>query len=477
MSTSRFGIFTVLYALLIAYASTIVGPLGLHFVPLPLQEALHRLVSVVYIQHGSDQRADWMGNVLMLIPLGFLLTGWVSGERRQSPTAAIGAFIGAMGFVLIVKFAQLYFPPRTVTLNYILAQGLGVAIGIALFVAPRRGLAELGRGHDRMATARAMLLLYTAALVLFLLMPLDFALTQEDLLAQLQKLPDTLIAVGGEGRPFVVRIVLILASIAAMMPVGALLTFEAGGRAFVGRSTGAATLLGFCAMAGLYALTTLLIGGAPALLAVFYRTIGIAAGAWLMRWITRQDPDAIRAALAGTLPRLAPVYLAVLFAVNGLISLDWIGPGEAAEAINPRSLIPLYNYYIVAKAQAAKNIAGHAAMFVPIGVMVWLAVREGGTVMAFILGGVLSAVVEALRFLRPGLVPDINAIPLAAAAAWAAAALMPVLWRVVESISVIRPVSVQTLHPAAAAGWRDRAEDRHARRRNRGTPIGEVEDY
>jgi hypothetical protein len=150
--------------------------------------------------------------------------------------------------------------------------------------------------------------------------------------------------------------------------------------------------------------------------------------------------------------------------------LQWTTPGQAADAFYGYGLIPLYNYYIVTKPQAAKNIIAHAVMYAPIGVMIWLcAKQEGSRWLACGLAAVLSALVEIGRFLRPSLVPDINAIPLAGASAWAAVALMPSLWRLLSAVSI-------PLQPAAV-DWRDRETTRHARRRDRGNVIGDVEDY
>ena len=36
-------------------------------------------------------------------------------------------------FVLAIKYAQIFFPPRTVTLNYITAQLIGVVLGVVAF--------------------------------------------------------------------------------------------------------------------------------------------------------------------------------------------------------------------------------------------------------------------------------------------------------------------------------------------------------
>jgi hypothetical protein len=169
--------------------------------------------------------------------------------------------------------------------------------------------------------------------------------------------------------------------------------------------------------------------------------------------------------------------------VNGLLSLEWITPARAADDFYIYGLIPLYDYYIVTKPQAAKNIIGHAILYAPIGVMLWLrAKHDGGKASAFVLAALLSAMVETGRFLRPGLVPDINAIPVAGVGAWAAFALMPMLWRMLSAVAIggLAPVPSQPAEgpiTTPAMGWRERDVHRRSRRRDRGKVIGDVEDY
>ena len=466
-----------------AYASTIVGAVGPHFVPLDPAEALQRLIHIPYVENGSDQRSDWMGNVLMLVPLGFLVMGWLSPGSRASPAAAIGALVLCFLFILVVKYAQLFFPPRTVTLNYVIAQSLGTVVGILLYGAVREPLAQLEQGMNRLESLRLVLRIYTALLIVFLLMPLDFALSMGDLAAQLDKVPDSFTAISGAGRPFIVRIAVILGGTLAVAPVGALLTIVERGRVYVGRTTGDATWIGFCAMAGVYALSCLLISGTVSLPAVGFRTLGVALGARTMHWLVRQNAERIRRDLGRLVPWAVPVYLLTLAGVNGLLSFDWTTPGDAANSFYVYGLIPLFNYYIVTKPQAAKNIIAHAIMYAPIGIAIWLrAKHEGGRAAAFALAASLSAIVETGRFLRPGLVPDLNAIPLAGIAAWATLALMPAFWRILSAVAIGRPAEVP-LRPAdarfdaPATDWRDRQANRRARRRDRSNVIGDVEDY
>jgi hypothetical protein len=172
-----------------------------------------------------------------------------------------------------------------------------------------------------------------------------------------------------------------------------------------------------------------------------------------------------------------------LAAVNGLLSLNWISPTTAGNDFYLYGLIPLYNYYIVTKPQAAKNLIGHAVMYAPVGIMIWLrAKHDGGKMAAVIVAALLSAIVEAGRFLRPGLVPDINAIPVAGVAAWAAWSAMPMVWRML-SAAAIGGLAAVPLSLAEGSGsapvmdWRDRETSRRARRRDRGNVIGDIEDY
>ncbi len=477
MTASRWAAATLLFALTILYSSTLIGPNGPNFVPLEFSEAVSRFVHMPLARNGSDQRADWMGNVAMLVPLGFMTAAWFSPDRRRPVLAGVAAFVVCLGFVLAAKFAQLWFPPRTVTLNYVLAQTAGVGIGVLLRGLHGRYAAALTPDADRLETFRAVLRIYTAGIVLFFLTPLDFALNLEDLESQLGKLPDTFLAMPGAERPAVVRAVLMVASIGVTMPIGALLCLRAEPRLTIGRSAGAAAWIGFWWMLLLYALTATIISATASLPGVFLRTSGIALGAVGLHWFARRDPRGIRRVLAAAVPWLVPVYVLAVASVNGLISTHWIGPETAAVDFYRLGLYPLFNYYIVTKAQAAKNIAAHVAMYAPIGVMIWLRVRDGGgKTMAFFAAVALSALVEGARFLRPGLVPDINAIPLAGAAAWMALSAMPPVWSMAMAISRGGGGSPLPL-PGAGPDWRDRDGGQRTGRHGSMASADDVEEY
>ena len=132
----------LLYMLIVTYASII----PFDYAALPLSVAVDRFLHIQYLEMGSDQEADWMANLLMFVPLGFLCLGavWPRGGTARRILAACAALAVCLLFLLGVKFLQLYFPPRTVTINYIVAQSIGSAVGAVLW-----GLARIGRDGGR----------------------------------------------------------------------------------------------------------------------------------------------------------------------------------------------------------------------------------------------------------------------------------------------------------------------------------------
>lgn len=436
----RFLGWLMLCALLMVYSSTVVGPSGPNFVPLDADTAWRefRLRAFTWVSLGSDQRADWMGNLMMGVPFGFLLAGTLWPRDRmaagRAPAAwAAGAAAGlALLFVLAVKFAQLYFPPRTVMLNYVVAQGVGAAIGIALLTvwrnrAPRTPRLHLPQPGELLRLALAA---YSIAWLVFVLMPLDFALNRADLLAIGQRLPEMIAAVPGANRPPVVRAALLVAGSLAAAPLGMWLVLGPQGRL---RPVGVAVAQGLAAMVALLLLSMLVISASPSLISVPLRTLGVAIGAAAMHRLWRQDPERMLQRWRTMTVWAVMPYFALLLAVNGLLSLDWRTPAEAARASNPLGLLPLYDYYIVSKNTAAANIVAHAVMYAPIGFLVWLQFGRASTAAAIAVP--LALVVEAARYLRPGLEGDINAIAVAGLAAYWTTRSMPSVWRLVRSVA------------------------------------------
>jgi VanZ family protein len=470
---SRFLPWLLLVAATIAYSSTIIGPIGLHYVPLESDAAWQTFVAraSIWVENGSDQRADWMGNLCMLVPFGFLLTAVMAPRKGAGPVTFLLALVLSAAFVLAVKYAQLYFPPRTVTLNYMVAQVLGATIGIALFGISHAHLVRLAwrRAGGARETLRTMLIVYAAGIFVFILMPLDFALSWDDLAMRLDQVPSLLFGMPGAGRPRIVQAMVLIASGLALVPFGVLMVLAPRGR---NRLFGHAMMHGLAWQAAVFLLSCLLLSGVPTLVSLAARVVGMTIGIRVMPWVIRRDPKALRQQLGKWSLLAVPVYLVLVASVNGLLSRHWLSVDDAVASIYWRGLLPLFDYYIVTKADAAKNIAAHCVMYMPLGLLVW--VRGARPRLAFWLALLLAAAVEACRFFRPGLQGDVNAIAVAAIAALLTAELMPSAWRLLEAITLPNLVRA-TVH---GLGWRERAAAARLREATlRSTANAKVEDF
>jgi hypothetical protein len=155
----------------------------LEFRPLPPGEAWARFQQIPFLRLGVESRADWIANGVLYAPLGFLGTlvllqrGW---WRLVAGIVAVGA---ACGLAVAVEYAQLFFPPRTVSLNDLLAEGIGSAVGsvVAIAVWSMRArwqpLQQAGAGwlHHR------ALPLYAVAYLAYSLFPYDFLISGTEL--------------------------------------------------------------------------------------------------------------------------------------------------------------------------------------------------------------------------------------------------------------------------------------------------------
>jgi hypothetical protein len=317
----RFAGWATVYALAIAYSSLVVGPIGFHFVPLDPEIAWQIFKATPCVATGSDQRPDWMANLLMLVPLGWLATGafWPRRDGLRWLTAG-AALCSCLILVLAIKYLQLFFPPRTVTLNYIQAQSLGSLLGVGLFwltydrrLAWRQGLSGGGR--------RPLLIgcwIYVAALLFFFLFPFDFALSAEDFRERAVVLPHTLLSWPGEWLAPTLRVLVVMAGGAATIPLGVLLALKSRRRSLL-RIAG----VGFVAMSVVTVLTMLVLSASPSLAAVFYRTAGIVAGAALVMWCDGQDPRWRRDRLARLVPVMILPYLVSVLFVSDLLTPHW----------------------------------------------------------------------------------------------------------------------------------------------------------
>ena len=427
LSHRHFGTLAVLYALTIVYSSLMLGPDGLHYVPISAADAWQQFRAIHFIDNASDQRSDWIANMMMAIPLAYFVNGAFPSQVRWVRNATIAAAI-CIAFVLVVKYVQLFFPPRTVTLNYIAAQSIGVVLGVGAFRVAhhhlyRRLLAMYRAGDGLIIVLGAYSILLTA----YFLVPFDVALSPDDLATRLATLSISVFP--GPGRDPAYRSLLVLADLVATVPAGMFLAATGRYMSFQGLMARGIAVIIPVAILSLFVLSI-----TPFAFSLVSRTAGVALGVWFMWSLKGKDLWKRHYRYAQYVPVAFPVYVALLALANGLLNEHWLSLDRVGATLESRELLPLWSLYIVTKAEAARHAVETFAIFAPIGTMIWL--RRGfwskGAGLSAFLAFFLSAALQSARLLKPGLVPDVTDPFIAAFAAAATFRAMPELWKLFE---------------------------------------------
>ncbi len=172
-----------LYAAFVVYGSL----LPFAFRPMPWSDAVARFGHTLSHTHYHTSRSDVAVNVLLMAPLGMLLTGAIAYRRSvlAAVLAALTAVAACAALSVTVEFAQTFFPPRTPSRTDIAAQLLGALLGVAVwFVMGRNlvdGLLRLHATGGPRDQAAALLPAYILLLVILQTVPFDFATSPVEL--------------------------------------------------------------------------------------------------------------------------------------------------------------------------------------------------------------------------------------------------------------------------------------------------------
>lgn len=167
-----------LYLAFVIYGSLV----PLRFTPIPLADALAAFGNIPFLNLGIGSRADWVSNLVLFVPLTFLACEACPRQRRLVwLITAVGITVGAIALSFAIEFTQLFFPPRTVSQNDILAESLGGLLGVMLsgFLGARfqTWLANAWASETRKEKATRLLQAYLLILVSFNVLPLDLTIS------------------------------------------------------------------------------------------------------------------------------------------------------------------------------------------------------------------------------------------------------------------------------------------------------------
>ena len=404
-------------ALLLAYAGFIVYgslvPLDFHFVP--LFDAWQRFRGMPFLHLGVESRADWIANGVLYAPLGFLAAWWrLRGDAWRVTALAVAVILGVV-LAVGVEFTQVFFPPRTVSMNDLMAESIGSVFGALLALAVwRRGVARPAMQHTAARWLAAHgLQTYAATYLAYRLFPYDVLISWVEIEQKLASDHFGWWLAGEHRRPLIVALRLGIEVLLAM-PLGLLLGQRAAGRRAPGWVQ--AALVGLAVGLGIEGAQVMLYTGVTQGASVLTRVLGVVAGLALWRQRERWSREGLRAALGRASGVCAPAYALLLAGVTGWFALDWQGMEAASARWQELRFVPFYYHYYTTEAHALTSLVNVSLMYLPVGVLAWARRRSAGV--AALWGAASCAVFEASKLWLVGLHPDPTNVGIAAAICW-----------------------------------------------------------
>lgn len=412
----------LLYSAFVVYGSLI--PFDFH--PRPIEDAWHKFLHMQYVLLDLGARADWVANILLYIPLSFLASAVLADAGRSG--LLLGArwiivFAACAALAVGVEFAQMFFAPRTVSLNDIVAELFGTLAGIVVWEVWGRQMLDLWSRFRSggIGTIRAAFITYALGYLLLSLFPYDFVVSAAEFMQKLQSDHTALILVqAGCGRALVCGSKLLI-EVIAVVPLGFLLSL------LVDRSRTVSYLRAFLAgmlLGGLIEGAQLFVNsGISQGISVLTRGMGILFGVALHQvrcseLLLRHRHLLRPLLLLGVIP-----YVVTLAWLNGWLSVSWSDLDQALVSFAQVRWMPFYYHYYVTETAALLSAMAFAAMYAPMGVGWWAwefgrGYTTGTATLRVAMGAaLLAAVVEAGKLFLPGKHPDSTDVLIAACAA------------------------------------------------------------
>ena len=418
LDRKRWFLVFLLYLFFVVYGSLV----PLEWRDVPFDQALTKFSNIGYLQLGAVSRADWVANIVLYVPLAFLGCVSILGLRPPGVASYLGALVilaCCLAIAVGVEFTQIFFAPRTVSLNDLLAEAIGSVIGVLLWVFGRQRVFELGAAFARggRGSVVAALVVFAGGYLVLSLFPYDFVVSARELQERLQANATRWLF--GSCDQWIRCLARWLGEVAAIAPMGLMLTLIYPRHRpivwfWIGVGIGAV----------LEGLQLLLYSGTSQLLSLPLRGVGLLLGSIVGQLLTtRISIQTLAAWLRRALPFLAVPYLLLLLAVSGWFSGPWMTLDRGLARMAELGWVPFYYHYWTSEPIAMASLLSQLAMYAPIGLAAWSNAaafprRRSSPWLPGLWAIALAIVVEGGKLFAPGARPDPSNLFIAPVGAW-----------------------------------------------------------
>lgn len=421
---------TLCYTAIIVYGSLV----PFHFQALSLNEFSQQLNDVVSQPILVFSKSDFLANILLFVPLSFLLMGSCCfgrsspGWRLLIPVIFFSVLLGAC-----IECLQLMFPPRKASLNDVLAQAIGSTLGGLLWIFAGTTITnrvnELSQSANR--TVR-FLPLYLLIVVILETVPFDFTLSPVEVVHKWREGRISVIPFATFLDPERSMITKSLWNIVLFLPVGLLLSY-------IPRMHGLKA-----AVVGLLIAGSIEIIQLPVLSRNFESTDILTGGfaIWLGWWAMNLHSTFIAVReRQRTTNYMYSILLMVWFIVVAGINwypFDFTGAG-AFDRLAAIPLIPFADYQQKHYLSAFDDIIHKLLLFVLLGLLLSAnpAQRRNAVTVAC-MGALFSAMIELGQVFLPSRYPSLSDVVLGLIACYAGHSLVAMLRNAGQSAIPLR---------------------------------------
>jgi len=355
-----------------------------------------------------EARGDWIITVVQIMVLSFLCIAAFAVDRsvwigRISSIVVVPFFVAlAVG----IEFVQLYFPPRTVSINDIMCAAIGAVLGSFVWLIGGQRIIHWFRRVGTVSTLDALtswvVPAYLVVLLIVQLMPFDFVVSRDELAIKNQEGKINLTPFSGLGN--VDGLIKITLNVACFFPLGFLMNIR-----LAKKRTQTVSFPSFVLLAPLFVevLQLFVYSRAFEVTDIFTGMLGVIFGAWVatksVNYIRyRRAPNF---GLVAARPGTTVILLAlVLVWASAVIYLNWRPFNFGIDLSGLRELrideehpvskmtwLPFVDYYWGSKYNALDQFVRKGLSFVPLGALFALTARN-----VFAPGGVRKVIVVAL---------------------------------------------------------------------------------
>ncbi len=379
----------------------------------PWQEAQDRFKNIPYLDLGIESRADWIANIVLYIPLAFLWSS-VLGNVRSSGLRFAGTLLVLCACLLLavgVEFFQLYFPPRTVSINDLIAESIGTAIGLLVSQIWGRQLLRLCKHLplSELLSVEALIKLYLLAYILLSFFPYDFVASFAELEVKLESGNDHIfMSIDACSNEVVRCTVKFLVEIGVLVPLGGLIYLLP----HVSHKLGLAVLIGF--FLGIFSevVQLFLFSGIAQGLSILTRMLGMGLGVIAADWLCKQKRVDWQHWLKPFILAAVLPYFALVFIISGGLEGGWLSMASASAKLAETRFLPFYYFYYTTETIALVSLISNIGIYMPIGVAYRLwhraqsRVRSASWILAGFMGAGLAILVETEKLFLADKHPD-----------------------------------------------------------------------